>query len=176
MFALLFDPVSEIRKVKKCGYAHVLLYLVAASLFETAGLLFFGWRFFSSWLKPEVLAYGIVGAIFAIIILHLVVAFFFSIAMHILDGKGGYYEGLATLVLAMVAPAITTFFAGAATFVPYGSGAAAVLLSYGYILGTATLFRSGKELFELDYAGVLVGFLITAVTLGLAFSFFTFVR
>jgi hypothetical protein len=176
MFALLFDPVSEIKKAKKCSYAHILLYLVAASLFETAGLLFFGWRFFSTWLKPEMIAYGIGAAFLAIIIIHLVVAFFFTVAMHVLDGKGGYYEGLATLVLAMVAPAIATFFAGAATFVPYGSGAAAVMLSYGYILGTATLFRSGKEMFELDYAGVLIGFLITALTLGLASSFFISVR
>ncbi len=176
MFALLFDPVNEIRIVKKQSYAHIILYLIAAALFETAGLLFFGWRFFSTWLKPSVLAYGIVGAFFALILIHLVVAFFFSVAMHVLDGKGGYYEGLATLVLAMVAPAITTFFAGAATFVPYGSGAAAVLLAYGYILGTATLFRAGKELFEIDYAGVLIGFLITALTLGFAFSFFISVR
>ena len=173
MFALLFDPVSEIKKAKRQSYVQILLYLITAALFETAGFLFFGWRFFSSWLKPEMIAYGIAGTFFALIIIHLVVAFFFTVAMHVLDGKGGYYEGLTTLVLAMVAPAITTFFAGAATFVPYGSGVAAVLLAYGYILGTATLFRSGKELFELDYAGVLIGFLITALTLGFAYSFFT---
>lgn len=176
MFALLFDPVSEIKKAKKQNYFRILLYLITAALFETAGLLFFGWRFFSTWLKSDIIAYGIIGILLAIIIAHLVVAFFFTVAMHVLDGRGGYYEGLATLVLAMVAPAITTFFAGAATFVPYGYGAAVVLLAYGYILGSATLFRSGKEMFELDYAGVLIGFLITALTLGLAVSFFTFPR
>ena len=176
MFQLLYDPVSEIKKAKKQCYAPIILYLVAAALFETAGLLFFGWRLFSTWLKPHVLAYGIAGTFFALILIHLVVALFFTVAMHVLDGKGGYYEGLTTLVLAMVAPAITTFFAGAASFVPYGSGASAVLLAYGYILGTATLFRSGKELFELDYAGVLIGFLITAVTLGLSFSLFISLR
>lgn len=176
MFQLLYDPVSEIKSAKKQRYSRILLYLVAAALFETAGLFFFGWRFFSSWLKPDVLAYSIIGAFALLIVVHLVVAFFFTVAMHVLDGKGGYYEGLATLVLAMVAPAVTTFFAGAATFVPFGSGVAAALLAYGYILGTATLFRSGKEMFEIDYAGVLIGFLITALTLGLASSFFTFLR
>ncbi len=176
MFQLLYDPVSEIKKAKKQNYFHIFLYLIAAALFETAGLLFFGWRFFSNLLSTNTIAYGIVATFFFIVLTHLVVAFFFSVAMHVLDGKGGYYEGLATLVLAMVAPAITTFFAGAAIFLPYGTGIAAVLLAYGCILGTATLFRSGKELFELDYAGVLIGFLITALTLGLAYSFFTFLQ
>jgi len=176
MFRLLYDPVSEIKKAKRQSYVHIFLYLIAAALFETAGLLFFGWRFFSTLLNSSLIAYGIVVALFTLLIVHVVVAFFFTVAMHVLDGKGGYYEGLATLVLAMVAPAIATFFAGAAIFLPYGSGIAAILLSYGYILGTAALFRSGKELFELDYAGVLIGFLITALTLGLASFFFNFLR
>ncbi len=176
MFRLLYDPVSEIKKAKKQNYFHIFLYLVAAALFETAGLLFLGWRFFNVLLNTNTIAYGIVATFLSIIFIHLVVAFFFSVAMHVLDGKGGYYEGLTTLVLAMVAPAIATFFAGAAIFLPYGAGIAAVLFAYGYILGTATLFRSGKELFELDYAGVLIGFLITALTLGLASFFFTFLR
>ena len=174
MFALLIDPVAEIKNAKQQNYAKILLYLVAASLFETAGLLFFLWQFLSSWLPPNMISYGIVAAVLGIIVVHLVAAFFFTVAMHVLDGNGGYYEGLATLVFAMVAPAVTTFFAGAVTFVPYSGGAAAVLLAYGYILGFATFFRAGKELFELDYAGVLIGFLITALTLGFSYAIFNF--
>lgn len=172
MFALLFDPVDEIKKAKTQSYAKILVYLLAAALFETAGLLFFTWQFLSSWMPPNMLSYSIVIGVLGFIVVHLAAAFFFTVAMHVLDGNGGYYEGLATLVLAMVAPAVTTFFAGALTFVPYGGGASAVLLAYGYILGFATFFRAGKEMFELDYAGVLIGFLITALTLGLAYSIF----
>ncbi|MEM3154531.1 MAG: hypothetical protein QW165_03115 [Candidatus Woesearchaeota archaeon] len=170
MFQLLYDPVAEIKKSKKQSYAKILLYLLAAALFETAGLFFFAWRYFSGLLTPDVIAYGVLGVLFVLILAHLVVAFFFAMSMHVLDGKGGYYEALASLVLAMVAPAVAIFFAGAVSFVPYGSGAVGVMLAYGYILGAATLFRSGKEFFELDYAGVLVGFLITAIPLGLISS------
>lgn len=170
MFKLLYDPVSEIKSAKKQSYAKILLYLLAASLFETIGLLFFAWRYFSKFFTPNVLVYGIVGTLFFLIVIHLVVAFFFSLAMHVLDGKGGYYEGLTTLVLSMVAPAVAIFFAGAASFIsPF---VASVLLIYGYVIGTATLFRSGKELFELDYAGVLIGFLITVIPLGIACAIF----
>lgn len=166
MFKLLYDPVSEIKSAKKQSYAKILLYLLAASLFETIGLLFFAWRYFTKYFTQDILVYGIIGTLFTLIAIHFVVAFFFSLAMHVLDGKGGYYEGLTTVVLSMVAPAVAVFFAGAASFLsPF---VAAVLLIYGYIIGTATLFRSGKELFELDYAGVLIGFLITVIPLGLA--------
>ena len=168
MFALLYDPVSEIKKAKKQSYSRILMYLLTASLFETIGFLFIAWRYFRDSLTTNLLVSGIFGTLFSLIAVHLVAAFFYSFAMHVLDGKGGYYDGLATLVLAMVAPAVLTFFAGAALFVPFGLFFAAAMLAYGYVLGAATLFRAGKELFELDYAGVLVGFLITAIPLGLS--------
>lgn len=166
MFGLLYDPLGEIRKSKKQSYARVLMYLLTASLFETIGALFIAWRYFRDILTTNVLVNGIIGLLFSLIVAHLVVAFFFSVAMHVLDGKGGYYEGLATLVLAMVAPAVMLFFAGAVLFVPYGVIASALLLAYGYVLGIVTLFRAGKELFELDYVGVLIGFFATAIPLG----------
>ncbi len=166
MFQLLYDPVSEIKKAKKQSYAKILMYLLTASLFATVGVLFVAWRYFRDLLTTNTLVNGIIGLLFALIAAHLVVAFFFSVAMHVLDGKGGYYDGLATLVLAMVAPAITLFFAGAALFVPFGVFVASLLIAYGHVLGIVTLFRAGKELFDLDYAGVLVGFLATAVPLG----------
>jgi len=168
MFALLYDPVSEIRKSKRQSYARILMYLLTASLFETVGVLFIAWRYFREVLTANTLVNGIIGLLFALIIAHLVVAFFFSVAMHVLDGKGGYYDGLATLVLAMVAPAIMLFFAGAILFVPFGVVVSSLLVAYGYVLGIVTLFRAGKELFELDYTGVLVGFLATAIPLGLS--------
>jgi len=168
MFALLYDPVSEITKSKKQSYSRILMYLIAASLFETAGLFFFAWRYYGEILTTNMVVNGIIGVLFALIALNLLVAFLFSFAMHILDGDGGYYEGLTTLVLAMVAPAIAIFFGGALTYLPYGVFAAILVVLYGYIIGTATLFRSGKELFELDYAGVFIGFLITVVPCALA--------
>lgn len=176
MFALLYDPVSEIKKAKKQSYARILMYLLTAALFETVGILFFAWWYFREFLTTNILVNGIVGVLFSLVALHLIVAFFFSISMHVLDGKGGYYEGLATLVLAMVAPAVATFFAGAALFLPFGVYVAAALLAFGYVLGAATLFRSGKELFELDYAGVLVGFLITFLPLCFAYMMAMFLR
>ena len=106
---------------------------------------------------------GIIGTVFSLIAAHLIAAFFFSLAMHVLDGKGGYYEGLTALVLGMIAPATMMFFAGALTFIPFGIFFASLLMTYGYVLGVATLFRASKEFFELDYAGVLVGVLIVFI-------------
>lgn len=167
MFKLLYDPVSEIRIAKKQSYARIFMYLLTASMFETIGMFFFAWYYFSELITANILVLGTIGTLFSLIAVHLLVAFFYSFAMHVLDGKGGYYEGLATLVLAMVAPAVATFFGGALIFVPYGMIISGLVLAYGYILGAATLFRAGKDLFELDYAGVLIGFLITAIPLGL---------
>jgi hypothetical protein len=168
MFQLLYDPVSEIRKARKQSYAKILMYLLTASLFETIGVLFIAWRYFRDALTTNTLVNGIFGLLFALIAAHLIIAFFFSVVMHVLDGKGGYYDGLATVVLAMVAPAIMLFFAGAVLFIPFGVVIASLLLAYGCVLGIATLFRAGKELFELDYAGVLVGFLATSIPLALS--------
>ncbi len=168
MFALLYDPVSEIRKFKKQSYTHILLYLLAAALFETIGILFFAWKYLNNLLTTSTVINGITGVLFALIAAHLVTAFFFALAMHVLDGKGGYYEALSTLVLGMVAPSVATFLSGAMIYLPLGTIISAALMAYGYIIGTATLFRAAKEYFELDYAGVLIGFLITAIPLGLA--------
>jgi len=174
MFRLLYDPVTEIERCREQSFAKILLYLIAVSLFEGVGILFFAWRYLSKAFQTDVIVEGALIIIFVLIVAHLVVAFFFSIAMHVLDGKGGYYEGLTTLVLAMVAPAVMLFFAGAIAFLPLGTFVSAPFILYGCVLGAATLFRSAKELFELDYAGVLVGFLITVVTLGAAgWAFFT---
>ncbi len=167
MFDLLHDPLNEIRKCKKQSYARILMFLVTASLFETIGLLFFGWRFFSHLMSTSFVVNGVVFVLFSLVFLHLFAALFFSVAMHVLDGKGGYYEGLTTLVLAFVAPAVAIFFGGALAFVPMGIYVSLLLISYGYVLGCATLFRSAKELFQLDYAGVLAGFLITTIPLGI---------
>jgi len=169
MFQLLFDPVAEIKRAKKQSYSKVLMYLFAAALFETAGLFFFALRLFADKLSQGMIINGILGFLFACIGFHLVVAFFFSAAMHVLDGKGGYYEGLTAVVFSMVAPAVATFFAGALSFIPFALPLAVLLVSFGYVLGAATLFRAAKELFELDYAGVLVGVLITMFPLMWAF-------
>ena len=174
MFALLYDPVSEIKKLRKQSYTKILLYLLAASLFETVGALFIAWKYLSNILTTDAVLNGIIGVLFGLIAAHLVTAFFFAIAMHVLDGKGGYYEALSTLVLGMVAPSIATFFSGAMIYLPLGTIISSALMAYGYIIGTATLFRAAKEFFELDYAGVLIGFLITAIPLGLAVAGISF--
>jgi len=173
MFELLYDPLKEIKKCKKQSYSRILMFLVAASLFETIGLLFLGWRYFNNLMTTSLVVNGVVFVLFALILLHLLVALFFSISMHILDGKGGYYEGLTTLVLAFIAPAVSIFFGGALTFIPFGVYPALLLIAYGYVVGFATLFRAAKELFELDYAGVFAGFLITAIPLSLVCFAFT---
>ena len=103
-------------------------------------------------------------------------AFFLSVSLHVLDGRGGYYEGLATLVAGSVAPAILLFFAGALAFIPFGVIVSAMLLLYGVILGASTCVRSAKELFELDYAGVLIGILITKCSMVAIFALAYFLR
>ncbi len=176
MFGLLYDPIKEIMAAKEQNFVKILVYLVAASLFEGAGILFIAWRYLSQILQTNVLVEGVLIVLFTLIIAHLVIAFFFSLAMHILDGKGGYYEGLTTLVLAMVAPAVALFFGGALMYVPMGIFVSIPLIIYGYVVGAATLFRCAKELFEIDYAGVLVGFLITFATMIVSVLFFVFIR
>ena len=168
MFKLLYDPVVEIRQIRKPSFAKLLLYLLTASLFETVGVLFFAWHYFSGALSQSVVVNGVCALLFGLIVVHLFVAFFFSVAMHVLDGRGGYYEGLAVVVLSMVAPAVMTFFAGAFTFIPLGKFVSVLLLIFGYVIGFSTFFRAGKDLFGLDYSGVLVGFLATVIPFALA--------
>ncbi len=163
MFALLYDPVSEIKKAKRQSFAKVLMYLLTASLFATIGVFFFAWRYSSTKLSQTFIINGTLVVLFSLMVLSAIFAFFFSLAMHVLDGRGGYYEGLSAIVLSMVAPAIMLFFGGALSFMPYGLVFSALLAAYGFVIGTATLFRAAKELFELDYAGVLVGFLISLI-------------
>lgn len=170
MFKLLYDPVVVIKQAKKEGFPKILLTLFAASLFATAGLLFLGWRFMPLFINPNLIVLAIIATLLGCIVLHLVAAFFFALAMHVLDGTGGYYEGLAALVLSMVAPAVSIFFAGAISFLPYGTYVGLLLLAYGYTIGSATFFRAGKELFNVDYVAVLIGFLVTAFILGSAIS------
>lgn len=170
MFQLLIDPVAEIRKRKKQSYSTVLLYLIAAALFETVGLLFFAMRLetFLPVFTPDMLMLGIVGTLILLVVCHFVIALFFAIAMHVLDGKGGYYEALTSLVLAFVAPAVAVFFSGALSFIPLGEFAAVFLVTLGCVMGLATLLRSAKEFFQISYAGVLAGCLITFMPLLLA--------
>ena len=161
MFALLYDPLSEIRAVKRPSYSKVLLYLLTSVLFATVGVFFFLWRFLEPTTANAVsyvlfFLFGSLGAL-------LVTSFFLSVALHVLDGKGGFYEGLAMVVLSAVAPSVMVFFAGAAAFVPFGIVVSCLLLSFGCVLGAATFFRAGKELFELDYAGVFIGLLIASM-------------
>jgi hypothetical protein len=137
------------------------MYLLTASLFATIGAFFFAWRY--AGLSQSFLVNGTLVFLFSLMVAILVFAFFFSLAMHVLDGRGGYYEGLCAIVMSLVAPAMMVFFGGALSFMPYGLGFAGLLASYGFVIGTATLFRASKELFELDYAGVLVGFLISLI-------------
>jgi hypothetical protein len=171
MFTLLFDPVKEIKKAKKQSYAKILLYLLTGCLFETIGLLFFAWKYLN--LTPDMLVMGVFASLAFFFGAHLLVAFFFSFAMHILDGKAGYYEGITCLTLAFIAPAISTFFAGALAYLPFGIYPAILFIVYGYTLGIATLIRSTKELFNLDYAGVWLGFLATVIPLCIAGCLFT---
>lgn len=170
MFQLLIDPVTEIKKRRKQSYSTILLYLVAAALFETVGLLFFAMRFesFLPAFTPDMLMLAIVGTLIFLVAAHFVVALFFAIAMHVLDGKGGYYEALASLVLSFVAPAVAVFFSGALAFLPFGYFVSVFLLTLGYVMGLATLLRSAKEMFQISYAGVLSGCLITFIPLAFA--------
>lgn len=168
MFQLLYDPLSEIRKCKRQQFGKVLLYLLTASMFYTIGLLFFAWRYVPAKLTPTVIANGLLLVLFGLITAVLVASFFFALAFHVLDGKGGYYEGLSMVVLSIVPEGVFTFFAGALTFAPLGIYVALLLLAYGWVLAFAIFFRSGKELFELDYSGVIAGSIAALVPIVLA--------
>jgi hypothetical protein len=166
MLRLLYDPVVEIKSFKKESIFKSLIYLIASSLMFSAGLLLFSTKLK---LIPEAfLIYAIVGSLFGIIGLFLVFAFFFSVAMHVLDGKGGFYEGLATTVLSVSPIATAAMLAGAISFIPYGIFLSILVMIYGVVLGSAVFFRAGKELFNLDYFAVFVGVLITKLPLLLA--------
>lgn len=153
MLELLYDPLVEIQRVKRQSYSRIFLYLLASSLFASCGILF-GWMKYSQ--SSDMLYYAPV-ILFGLVAVFLLFAFFLSVALHVLDGKGGYYEGLSMTVLGVIAPSVAMFFSGALLFIPYGLYLAAVVAAYGFVLGTATFFRAGKELFNLDYAGVFIG-------------------
>lgn len=173
MFALLYDPLSEIKKCRSESFARILIYLLTASLFAACGLLFYGLRYASEVVSMSVLVASVVGFLFAFFLGVLFFALFFAMCLHVLDGKGGYYEGLCCLVLSFVPLAVCFFFGGALSFIPYGILASLLLFVYGFVLGAATLFRAGKELFGLDYAGVSVG--VFSCLASLFFAVFAFV-
>ena len=173
MFALLYDPLSEIKKCRDESYARILMYLLTASLFAACGLLFYGLNYASEIVSVSVLISSIVGFLFAFFFGVLFFALFLAMCLHVLDGKGGYYEGLCCLVLSFVPFAVCFFFGGALSFIPYGLLASLLLFVYGFVLGTATLFRAGKELFSLDYAGVSVG--VISCLASFVFAVFAFI-
>jgi hypothetical protein len=166
MLRLLYDPVAEIKSFKRESVFRALIYLIASSLMFSAGLLLFSTKL--KLIPEEFLIYAIVGSLFGIIGLFLVFAFFFSVAMHVLDGKGGFYEGLATTVLSVSPIATAVMLAGAISFIPYGLFISILVLIYGIVLGSAVFFRAGKELFSLDYFAVFVGVFITKFPILLA--------
>lgn len=167
MFALLYDPLREIRAIRKEGYGKLFLYLLAGSLFTSVGGLFLAWRFIEN-ITSEQLFFGLFAALFGTMLFVLLQSFFFAVSFHILDGKAGYYDAFAALVLSLVAPAIGLFAFGVSVFLPYGVIYGSLLLGYGCVIGCATLARSVKEYFDLDYAGVLVGALIVKLPLIIA--------
>ncbi len=168
MLELLYDPLIEIQRVKRQSYSRVFLYLLASSLFASCGILF-GWMKYTN--SADMLYYAPV-ILFAMLAVFIVFAFFLSVALHVLDGKGGYYEGLSMTVLGVIAPSIAMFFGGALLFIPYGWFFASVVAAYGFVLGTATFFRAGKELFNLEYAGVFIGWFIAELPWWIALLLF----
>ena len=163
MLRLLYDPVAEIKSFKKEGIAKALLYLLASSLMLCAGLLLFSFKF--KLIPDNLLIYAIVGGLFGIIALYLVFAFFFSVAMHVLDGNGGFYEGLAATVLALAAPSVAALLAGAIAFIPFGIYLSVLLMMYGIVLSTAVFLRAGKELYNADYFAVFAAALVVKLCL-----------
>lgn len=166
MFRLLYDPVVEIKSFKKESVFKALIYLIASSLMLSAGLLLFSTKL--KLIPEEFLIYAVVGGLFGVIGLFLVFAFFFSVAMHVLDGNGGFYEGLATIVLSISPIATAAMFAGAISFIPYGIFLSILVLIYGIVLGSAVFFRAGKELYGVEYFAVFVGVFITKLPMILA--------
>lgn len=166
MLRLLYDPVVEIKSFKKEGVAKSLLYLLASSLMFSAGLLLFSTKF--GFVPDSLLVYAIVGSLFGVISVFLLFSFFFSVAMHVLDGNGGFYEGLASTVLSISPVATAVLLAGAIAFIPYGVFLSALLLVYGMVLGGAVFFRAGKELYGVEYFAVFVGLVFTKLPIIIA--------
>lgn len=167
MFELLYDPIKQIKYADKHpSFSRVLLMLVASSLFFTAGVLFFCFRFAS---LQEFIVLILFGALFGFLAFMLICAFFLSLALHVLGGKGGYYEGLTSYTLGMVAISVMLFFAGALSFIPFiGLPIAGILLMYGFVIGFSITLRCTKELFG-------VGYVVAFVSLFFIDSAFSFI-
>lgn len=166
MLRLLYDPVVEIKSFKREGIAKSLLYLLASSLMFCVGILLFSTKF--NVIPEKFLVYSIVGGLFGVLSFLLIFAFFFSVAMHVLDGSGGFYEGLATTVLSVSPVSLAVMLSGAIAFIPFGIYFSVLLLIYGAVLGSAVFFRAGKELYGVEYFAVFVGVLITKLPMFLA--------
>ena len=172
MFELLYDPISEIKRAKKHGYLRLLLYLLTCSLFLMLGFLFLGWALYSNTFQAATFASIVLGGLFAIIVAPFVLAFFFSIVLHVLGSKSVYYESLTAFVLSMIFPAVFLFFAGSISFFPKLKIISALLISYGSILGIATFFRAAKEYSDLPYVDISIAVLVVLVPLCLVGVFF----
>jgi len=170
---LITDPVSGIawgKKGKKMNSTLMVLvadWLVAAIAVMVAGTAVSIGSPFSG-LATMIGGIAAIGVLIGGILLSLFGAYLLQLAVKTLGGKGGYWEGLSVLAYATWPLAVGSLITAALLF----GGIAGAFIGFPVlaVLGTssvATLFRSMKELFGIDYitAFVALGVLSTGLTI-----------
>ncbi len=157
---ILKSPVSAIEKSRKesMGYA-VKVMLVASLIFAAAA------GVFAAKLLPaaNIILFASIFAVFILAVMSItLIALAVEMAAVILGGKGGYYEGLASVSLSSFVFSIGTLIASLLLLIPFGIAVAVVILVPTFAVSIAVLYRAIKELFRTD---MITSFVTVSVTM-----------
>lgn len=94
------------------------------------------------------------------------------VALNLLGGKGGYFEGLTPIAYALFVPAVGLLAASLLSFIPVIGGIAAfVVIALAVAIGLATYLRGLSELFGVNLLTALIGAAIIHIALMAAIWF-----
>ena len=163
MLSILFSPLKAIAKAKAShNLGRAFLIVIIASLL--AGLTVYMSKNMIYGRNLKVALY----VALILLVLELVLALFFQLALHILSQRGGYYEALTSLGHYFLVITFAFFISGLLGFVPKINNTVTIIVSvlsgfvilWGLVMGNALMMRTAMELFHTDLFTVLIGMFV----------------
>lgn len=159
---ILKSPVSAIEKSRKKSMGYAIKVMLMASLVFAASAGVFALKLLSA-ANIIIILFTSVFAVFVFAVVSItLIALAVEMAASILGGKGGYYEGLASVSLSSFIFSIGTLIASLLLLVPFGMVVALVILVPTFAVSIAVLYRAIKELFRTD---MITSFVTVSVTM-----------
>lgn len=164
---LLVNPVVAIAKAKReKKTATTLVVLFAEMILIDLALLLGSIKLGSASLASALISLPLFG-----IVCSLFCGFLVQLVFTILGGKGKYFEGLTCVVYPAFPMSVGLLVGSLMSFAPViGSGLSAMAILIFALIGVAMLYRSVKELFNVDMITAWVG--VSVLIIGLVVSFY----